>query len=89
VRHAIRIGATRNSNERRDRAGVEPLGDADIVALENLGEPAALIAAAGLLIEMVLTVAVSMSAGVAAITSAVPSLACGARPYGVGRSLQG
>ena len=44
-------------------------GGAYIVAHENLGETAGLIAAASLLIDYVLTVAVSISAGVAAITS--------------------
>jgi amino acid transporter len=49
-------------------------GGSYVVANENLGELPALITAAGLLIDYVLTVAVSISAGVAAITSAVPSL---------------
>ncbi len=48
-------------------------GGAYIVAKENLGEMSALIAAASLLIDYVLTVAVSIAAGVAAITSAFPS----------------
>jgi amino acid transporter len=47
-------------------------GGAYIVAKDNLGEMAALIAAAALLIDYVLTVAVSIAAGVAAITSAFP-----------------
>jgi amino acid transporter len=47
-------------------------GGAYIVARENLGEMPALIAAASLLIDYVLTVAVSIAAGVAAITSAFP-----------------
>ncbi|WP_455242736.1 APC family permease, partial [Petrachloros mirabilis] len=49
-------------------------GGAYIVARTNLGEVPALIAAAALMIDYVLTVAVSVAAGVAAITSAVPSL---------------
>lgn len=49
-------------------------GGAYIVAKENLGVYPGLIAAAALLIDYVLTVAVSMAAGVAAITSAVPFL---------------
>jgi amino acid transporter len=49
-------------------------GGSYIVADRNLGELPALIAAAGLLIDYVLTVAVSISAGVAAITSAIPGL---------------
>ncbi|HEX5549820.1 MAG TPA: APC family permease [Nitrospira sp.] len=47
-------------------------GGAYIVARSNLGEIPALIAAAALMIDYVLTVAVSVAAGVAAITSAVP-----------------
>lgn len=41
---------------------------------ENLGSLAGLVAAASLLVDYVLTVAVSVSAGVAAITSAAPDL---------------
>jgi len=47
-------------------------GGAYIVARENLGETPSLIAAGALLIDYVLTVAVSIAAGVAAITSAMP-----------------
>ncbi len=43
-----------------------------IVARDNLGETAALVAAGALLIDYVLTVAVSIAAGVAAMTSAFP-----------------
>src|SRR3954464_7581801 len=50
-------------------------GGAYAVSRENLGEDASLVAASALLIDYVLTVAVSVVAGVAAITSAVPSLA--------------
>ncbi|MDP1947669.1 MAG: APC family permease [Nitrospirota bacterium] len=49
-------------------------GGAYIVARDNLGELPALIAAAALMIDYVLTVAVSVAAGIAALTSAVPSL---------------
>ena len=49
-------------------------GGAYVVAKTNLGERPALVAAAALMIDYVLTVAVSVAAGVAAITSAVPSL---------------
>ncbi len=49
-------------------------GGAYIVARTNLGEVPALIAAAALMIDYVLTVAVSVAAGIAAITSAVPVL---------------
>ena len=48
-------------------------GGAYIVAKDNLGRGASLVAAASLLIDYVLTVAVSVAAGVAAITSAIPS----------------
>ncbi len=50
-------------------------GGAYAVSRANLGEDAALVAASALLIDYVLTVAVSVVAGVAAITSAVPALA--------------
>src|SRR6187397_1484963 len=46
-------------------------GGAYIVAKENLGTSPGLIAAAALLVDYVLTVSVSIAAGVAAITSAV------------------
>ncbi|HXX53090.1 MAG TPA: APC family permease [Thermodesulfovibrionales bacterium] len=49
-------------------------GGAYIVAKENLGTYPGLIAGAALLIDYVLTVAVSISSGIAAITSAFPSL---------------
>lgn len=45
-----------------------------IVALENLGELAGLAAAAGLITDYILTVSVSVSAGVASVTSALPGL---------------
>lgn len=47
-------------------------GGAYIVAKDNLGSTSAQIAAAALLIDYVLTVSVSIAAGVAAITSALP-----------------
>lgn len=49
-------------------------GGAYVVAKENLGIKPGLVAAASLLIDYVLTVAVSASAGMAAIVSAFPSL---------------
>lgn len=49
-------------------------GGAFTVARENLGEGAGLIAAAALLIDYVLTVAVSVTAGVHAVVSAFPNL---------------
>jgi amino acid transporter len=53
----------------------ETSGGAYVVAKENLGTLPSLIAAAALLVDYVLTVAVSVAAGVLAITSAAPSLA--------------
>lgn len=49
-------------------------GGAYIVAHENLGRGAGLVAGAALLVDYVLTVSVSVAAGVAAVTSAVPDL---------------
>lgn len=49
-------------------------GGAYTVARANLGEMAGLTAAAALVIDYVLTVAVSVAAGMAALTSAVPAL---------------
>ena len=49
-------------------------GGSYIVAHDNLGTLSGLVAAAALLVDYVLTVAVSVAAGVAAITSALPSL---------------
>ncbi|HXC16299.1 MAG TPA: APC family permease [Holophagaceae bacterium] len=49
-------------------------GGAYLVAKDNLGELAAQTAGASLLIDYVLTVAVSVSAGISAITSAFPGL---------------
>ena len=52
----------------------ETSGGAYIVARENLGTAPSLVAAAALLTDYVLTVAVSISAGIYAITSFTPSL---------------
>ncbi|UVT21324.1 MAG: APC family permease [Nitrospira sp.] len=49
-------------------------GGAYVVARSNLGDIPALVAAAALMIDYVLTVAVSVAAGIAALTSAIPSL---------------
>ncbi len=49
-------------------------GGAYIVGRSNLGEWPGLVAAAALMIDYVLTVAVSVAAGIAALTSAVPEL---------------
>jgi len=53
----------------------ETSGGAYIVARENLGTLPSLVGAAALLTDYVLTVAVSISAGIFAVTSFVPSLA--------------
>jgi amino acid transporter len=58
-------------------------GGAYAVSRANLGENASLIAASALLIDYVMTVAVSVAAGVANITSALPALA----PHAVGISI--
>src|SRR5688500_8874869 len=49
-------------------------GGSYVVSRENLGDTPALVAGSSLLVDYILTVAVSVSAGVAAITSAFPSL---------------
>lgn len=49
-------------------------GGAYVVTKENLGPTAGLVAGSSLLVDYVLTVAVSLSAGVAAVTSAFPQL---------------
>ncbi|QNI37627.1 APC family permease [Edaphobacter albus] len=49
-------------------------GGSYTVATENLGEGAGLLAAAALMIDYILTAAVGISAGVSALTSAVPEL---------------
>jgi len=61
----------------------ETSGGAYVVAKDNLGTLPSLIAAAALLIDYILTVAVSVTAGVLALTSAASSLA----PHKVGISL--
>ncbi|HNX94120.1 MAG TPA: APC family permease [Holophaga sp.] len=58
-------------------------GGAYIVAKENLGETSALVAGASLLTDYILTVSVSVSAGIQAITSAMPQL----RGYNVSLTL--
>ncbi|MFB4307338.1 APC family permease [Actinomadura sp. GTD37] len=54
-------------------------GGAYVVSRENLGVNAALVAASALLVDYVLTVAVSVAAGVANLASAMPAMA----PYSV------
>jgi amino acid transporter len=58
-------------------------GGAYVVSKENLGETAALTAASALLVDYVMTVAVSVVSGVIAITSAIPRL----QPHAVGISI--
>jgi amino acid transporter len=58
-------------------------GGSYIVAGDNLGRIPGLMAAGGLMTDYVLTVAVSVSAGLAAATSAIPSLSFAAVPIGV------
>ncbi|MEU4367790.1 APC family permease [Micromonospora chersina] len=54
-----------------------------VVAGDNLGSLAGLAAAAGLMVDYVLTVAVSVAAGVHAVTSALPGLTPATVPLGV------
>lgn len=58
-------------------------GGSYIVAGDNLGPAAGLVAAAGLMTDYVLTVAVSIASGIAAITSALPGLLPWTVPLGV------
>ena len=58
-------------------------GGAYVVSRENLGESASLAAAAALLVDYVMTVAVSVTSGVVAVTSAIPALS----PYAVAISV--
>lgn len=60
-------------------------GGAYVVAKDNLGDKAALIAGSSLIIEYILTVAVSISSGVAAIISIHPDIA----PYAVHVAITG
>jgi amino acid transporter len=54
-----------------------------IVASDNLGEVPGLAAAVGLMADYVMTVAVSIAAGIAAITSAIPALRGSSVPIGL------
>jgi amino acid transporter len=58
-------------------------GGSYIVATANLGRVPGLMAAAGLITDYVLTVAVSISSGLAAVTSALPGLHSAVVPIGV------
>jgi amino acid transporter len=58
-------------------------GGSYIVASDSLGAPWGLLAGAGLILDYILTVAVSVASGVAAVTSAIPSLSSAAVPIGL------
>src|SRR5580700_1582920 len=58
-------------------------GGAYAVSKENLGTYSSLLAGASLIVDYILTVAVSVTAGVAALTSAFPSLTPAAVPIGL------
>ena len=58
---------------RQTRSAYQQSGGAYIVAKENLGKVPSLVAAAALLVDYVLTVAVSVASGLFAITSAATS----------------
>jgi amino acid transporter len=58
-------------------------GGSYIVASDSLGRQWGLLAAAGLIVDYILTVAVSVAAGVAAVTSAIPSVASATVPIGL------
>jgi amino acid transporter len=57
-------------------------GGSYVVASANLGARAGLLAAGGLIVDYVITVAISIAAGLAAVTSAVPALRGGVVPVG-------
>jgi amino acid transporter len=59
-------------------------GGSYVVASDSLGRRWGLLAGAGLIVDYILTVAVSVAAGVAAITSAIPSLTSATVPIGLG-----
>lgn len=59
-------------------------GGSYIVASSSLGARWGLIAGAGLIVDYILTVAVSVASGVAAVTSAIPSLSSAVVPIGLG-----
>ena len=59
-------------------------GGSYVVAGDSLGPRWGLLAGAGLIVDYILTVAVSVAAGVDAVTSALPSLTSWAVPIGLG-----
>jgi amino acid transporter len=84
----ISIAIASRAGDRRpllhaDGRAYETSGGAYVVGKDNLGTLPSLVAAAALLVDYVLTVAVSVTAGVLALTSAAPSL----EPHKVGLSL--
>jgi amino acid transporter len=58
-------------------------GGSYVVASDSLGPKWGLFAGAGLILDYILTVAVSVAAGVEAVTSAIPSLASATVPIGL------
>jgi amino acid transporter len=58
-------------------------GGSYIVASDSLGGQWGLLAGAGLIVDYILTVAVSVASGVAAVTSAIPSVASATVPIGM------
>jgi amino acid transporter len=58
-------------------------GGSYIVATENLGQTAGLLAAAGLVTDYILTVTISTAAGLDAVSSAIPSLQSAVVPIGL------
>ncbi len=58
-------------------------GGSYIVASDSLGAQWGLLAGAGLIVDYILTVAVSVASGVAAVTSAIPSVASATVPIGM------
>src|SRR5450755_2368943 len=58
-------------------------GGSYIVASDSLGRQWGLLAGAGLIVDYILTVAVSVASGVAAVTSAIPSVASATVPIGM------
>jgi amino acid transporter len=58
-------------------------GGSYIVASDSLGRQWGLLAGAGLIVDYILTVAVSVAAGVAAVTSAIPSVSSATVPIGL------
>jgi amino acid transporter len=58
-------------------------GGSYVVASDNLGSTFGLLAGAGLTVDYIITVAISVASGVAAITSAIPSLTSATVPIGL------